>query len=90
MSFLWVHDQPWRVHAACSGTDPNMFHPHDERHETSIRSVEEVTAKRVCRECTVRRDCLDYAIEANERLGIWGGMTRRERELERRKRGTEL
>jgi len=27
----------------------------------------------------VRSDCLDYAVEARERFGVWGGMTEKQR-----------
>jgi WhiB family redox-sensing transcriptional regulator len=87
--FDWMQNQTWRANAACRGTDPDMFHPHNERHETHSRSAEEVAAKRACKDCPVLRDCLDYAIDTGESLGIWGGMNRKERELERRRRGRE-
>ena len=44
------------------------------------RSERESRAKQVCAECPVRRECLDYSLRVNERLGIWGGLT----EIERR------
>lgn len=31
-------------------------------------------AKKVCVDCTVREDCLDYAVRHNEDSGIWGGL----------------
>lgn len=43
----------------------------------------------ICRQCPVRQECLSYALR-NEGFGIWGGMTEREREVERRKRGIRL
>lgn len=36
-------------------------------------------AKRVCGECPVRVQCLEYAFEADERHGIWGGLDQYER-----------
>jgi WhiB family transcriptional regulator, redox-sensing transcriptional regulator len=36
-------------------------------------------AKRVCHGCEVKGECLDYALENDERFGIWGGMSERER-----------
>jgi WhiB family redox-sensing transcriptional regulator len=36
-------------------------------------------AKRICGECPVRAECLEYALEEDERFGIWGGMSERER-----------
>jgi WhiB family redox-sensing transcriptional regulator len=35
--------------------------------------------KRVCRSCEVRAECLEYALEHDERFGVWGGLSERER-----------
>lgn len=32
-------------------------------------------AERICAHCTVRSECLDYALRHNERHGMWGGMS---------------
>jgi len=34
---------------------------------------------RVCRTCEVRAECLEYALENDERFGSWGGLSERER-----------
>ncbi len=60
----------WQKDALCSQIDPEMWFPED--HGPS-------PAKRLCGECLVKQECLDYAIENNEMHGIWGGMTRKER-----------
>jgi hypothetical protein len=36
-------------------------------------------AKRICARCPVRAECLDYALAHDERFGIWGGVSERER-----------
>ncbi|MFG2356896.1 WhiB family transcriptional regulator [Streptomyces sp. NPDC048521] len=36
-------------------------------------------AKAVCVACTVRLDCLAYALDHREEYGVWGAMTERER-----------
>ena len=41
-----------------------------------LKKVE--AAKKVCRKCAVRRECLDFAV-AHDEDGIWGGTTREER-----------
>ena len=36
-------------------------------------------AKKVCLTCEVRDECLEYALMNDERFGIWGGLSERER-----------
>jgi WhiB family redox-sensing transcriptional regulator len=36
-------------------------------------------AKSVCRECPVRGQCLEFALDSNEKFGVWGGLSERER-----------
>ena len=36
-------------------------------------------AKRICRSCPVRPECLAYALQRGEEYGIWGALTSRER-----------
>lgn len=37
-------------------------------------------ARAVCHGCSVRLDCLEYALAHAEEFGIWGGCGERERE----------
>ncbi|GAA1920577.1 WhiB family transcriptional regulator [Nocardioides marmoribigeumensis] len=67
----------WQERALCAQTDPEAFFP-----EKGGSTRE---AKRVCLTCEVRNDCLEYALGNDERFGIWGGMSERERrKLKRR------
>ena len=68
---LLSDDLWWHELAACQYTDPEAFFP-----EKGGSTRE---AKRVCRGCEVRALCLEYALENNERFGIWGGLSERER-----------
>lgn len=61
----------WQHKALCSQTDPEAFFPEK---GGSTRD-----AKRVCAQCEVREQCLQWAIDHDERFGIWGGMSERER-----------
>ncbi len=61
----------WQEQALCAQTDPEAFFP-----EKGGSTRE---AKRVCLECTVRTECLEYALANDERFGIWGGLSERER-----------
>lgn len=71
-------DQPWRNQALCREVDPDAFFP--ERGQSAR------AAKRVCQDCEVRTPCLDYALEANERHGIYAGLSVRERDRLRHRR----
>nr|WP_272902483.1 WhiB family transcriptional regulator [Brevibacterium daeguense] len=61
----------WQDQALCAQTDPEAFFP-----EKGGSTRE---AKRVCASCDVRAQCLEYALENDERFGIWGGLSERER-----------
>ncbi len=61
----------WQDDALCAQADPEAWFP-EKGGSTRL-------AKRVCRSCNVRAECLDYALEHGERFGIWGGMSERER-----------
>ena len=56
-----------------------VFFPptHAERKEDKM--AREARAKGICGTCTVKRDCLDYAIRIREPHGIWGGLNEIER-----------
>ncbi|CAO5147782.1 WhiB family transcriptional regulator, redox-sensing transcriptional regulator [Frankia sp. AiPs1] len=67
----------WQERALCAQTDPEAFFP-----EKGGSTRE---AKRICSGCEVRAECLEYALENDERFGIWGGMSERERRKQRRR-----
>ena len=66
----------WQDLALCAETDPESFFP------PKGGSTRE--AKRTCRSCEVRAECLEYALGNDERYGVWGGMSERERRRLRR------
>ncbi len=61
----------WQERALCAQTDPEAFFP-----EKGGSTRE---AKRVCLTCDVQAECLEYALGHDERFGIWGGLSERER-----------
>ncbi len=65
-------DRNWQDEARCQGTDPELFF--DDKHTLTIEA-----AKKVCAECVVRLDCLEYALDNREKHGVWGGKSERER-----------
>ena len=69
----------WQQPALCGQTEPEAFFP-----EKGGSTRE---AKAVCQACQVREECLEYALANDERFGIWGGMSERERRRLRRMAG---
>lgn len=61
----------WLDDAACAGLPTGMFFPLPGDTKTPER------AKRICLRCPVKPECADYG--RDERFGIWGGETPRER-----------
>ena len=65
------NETDWHTFGLCSQTDPEIFFPEK---GGSTRD-----AKKVCKSCTVRADCLVDAMLSEERFGIRGGLSERER-----------
>jgi WhiB family transcriptional regulator, redox-sensing transcriptional regulator len=61
----------WQSESLCAQTDPEAFFPEK---GGSTRD-----AKKICGSCEVRSECLEYALQNDERFGIWGGLSERER-----------
>ncbi len=72
----------WQTDALCSQTDPEAFFPEK---GGSTRD-----AKRICSSCDVRGECLEYALNNDERFGIWGGLSERERRKLKRQAGGSI
>jgi WhiB family redox-sensing transcriptional regulator len=72
----------WRQAAACEGSPSNVFYPENE--------FEMAAAKAICARCPVRNVCLETALRNNERYGVWGGLTPRERTRVRRRNLRDL
>ena len=73
---MQIENLPWAADAKCLDADPETFFP-----EKGGSTRE---AKRICTHCPVRNECLDYALDNDERFGIWGGLSERERRKLRR------
>ncbi len=63
----------WHRRAACRGLDAAVFYP------ATDDEADAAPAKAICAGCPVREPCLEHALAAREREGIWGGTTERER-----------
>jgi WhiB family transcriptional regulator, redox-sensing transcriptional regulator len=68
----------WRAAAACRSVDPDLFFPVSDFGKGLDQAAE---AKGICAACTVRRQCLAFALRTRQVHGIWGGLTERERYL---------
>jgi WhiB family redox-sensing transcriptional regulator len=60
----------WPSMAACRSGDPDALF---------VQGAEQNVAKRICRSCPVRYECLADALDNRIEFGVWGGMTERER-----------
>lgn len=67
---------PWMDDARCVNADAEVFFP-----EKGGSTRE---AKRICADCPVIVDCLNHALDNEERFGIWGGLSEQERRTLRR------
>lgn len=61
----------WMDGAPCQQVDPEDFYPE--------KGGSPAAAKKVCAGCGVKDVCLAWALERNERYGVWGGLSERER-----------
>lgn len=67
----------WQERALCAQVDRDMFFP-----EKGGSTKE---AKKICSRCEVSGECLEYALGHDERFGIWGGLSERERRVLKRR-----
>ncbi|MFF4975589.1 WhiB family transcriptional regulator [Streptomyces sp. NPDC001083] len=72
----------WRESAACRSVDPDLFFPIGST-GPALPQVEE--AKAVCRRCPVRDECLCWALDTGQTIGVWGGTSENERRALRRR-----
>lgn len=63
--------EKWQADAACRAIPVELFFP----------ALEDAAdeAKEICDACHVREPCLEFALAAGERFGVWGGLTPQER-----------
>jgi WhiB family redox-sensing transcriptional regulator len=63
-------DSDWTALAACAGRDPD---------ELFVTGAAQQHVKRLCAGCPVKVNCLADALDNQVEIGVWGGMTERER-----------
>lgn len=70
-------DDPWEDSALCRQVDTgDLFFPE--------RGSGAEAAKRICHGCPVQAECLEHALKHDERYGIYGGLSPRQRRALRR------
>ena len=74
-------DTEWMQQGRCRGKPQDWWFP-EKGADPSLQR----TAQAICAECPVREPCLDYALASDERFGVWGGLTVKERRREKRRR----
>ncbi|MFI7355924.1 WhiB family transcriptional regulator [Streptomyces avidinii] len=72
----------WRHEAACRWEDPDLFFPVGSS-GPALMQIEE--AKAVCHRCPVMENCLQWALEGGQDLGVCGGMSEDERRVVKRR-----
>ncbi|MFJ5774144.1 WhiB family transcriptional regulator [Streptomyces sp. NPDC093094] len=68
----------WRDRAECRHEDPDLFFPIGTSGPASMQTL---TAKAVCERCPVQEECLRYALDTGQSIGVWGGTGENERRL---------
>ena len=74
--------EDWRHRAACVNEEPELFFPKGSTGPAILQAEE---AKRVCRGCGVRDQCLNWALETGQDHGVWGGLSEDERRALKRR-----
>ncbi|KES03999.1 transcription factor WhiB [Streptomyces toyocaensis] len=72
----------WRNIAACRTEDPDLFFPIGTSGPALMQAEQ---AKAVCRRCPVQEQCLQWALETGQSIGVWGGTNETERRALKRR-----
>ena len=74
-------DTQWMELGNCADKPPSQFFPSD--------GVGVDAARRVCVDCPVKSECLEYALANRIDHGVWGGTSERERRRISKSRAAE-
>lgn len=80
---LAIQRLEWMANANCRGKTNLMF-PNGHKDISYIQ-----TARAMCAECSVSKECLEYALEfpSADMHGVWAGLTSRQLAAEQKRRG---
>lgn len=76
--FFSVDSEEWRLSARCAEIGGDLWFPE----ESCVGN----DAKSICEGCPVQFECLETALENNEKFGIWGGLSPNQRKKIMRQR----
>lgn len=76
--YVQYEEYEWKDDGLCRETDPDAFFPE--------RGQNPELALKICERCPVTSECLEAALENDERFGVWGGTTETYRAHLRRQR----
>ncbi|HEX8509669.1 MAG TPA: WhiB family transcriptional regulator [Propionibacteriaceae bacterium] len=72
----------WWARGACLDEPSELFFPIG---TTGSAALQITRAKQICAQCTVRDECLQWAMSLNVEHGVWGGLSEDERRSLRRR-----
>lgn len=78
-TFSLPPDFEWMRFGVCNDYDPDMWFPEDEAVDSGYAILK-------CEGCTVKFECLEFALETGQEFGVWGGLHSKGR----RKRGRRV
>ncbi len=76
----------WQEDGLCRAYGVEVFFGPDQAESEVDKEAREAQAKAICRRCPVAAPCLEFAMDTNQKYGIWGGLTDRERASLKRRR----
>ena len=86
MAMMDTDELDWQEQAACREYDNVLFFGPDAGESELEKQSREQRAKQVCQRCPVQEACLEFAMETNQKYGIWGGLSDKERASLKRRR----
>lgn len=78
----WSETKAWMDASACAHKDVNTFFKpaaSGAAMKDGTRPDPHAEARALCAECTVRDQCLDYALTNRVAYGVWGGLDEKQR-----------
>jgi WhiB family redox-sensing transcriptional regulator len=70
----------WHERARCRGMGEETFFGADPDERPTLKLSELARARAICAQCSVARECLQWALSKPEKFGVWGGTSGRQRD----------